>query len=455
MTRETGPHRPCVVLVGPPGAGKSTIGRKLARELGADLVDTDAVIESETGRTIPEIFAADGEPEFRRIEEDVVRRAVEAGDGIVSLGGGAILSSATRALLRERTVVYLEISVAEGLRRTGAATHRPLLAGADPSAKYRELMQIRRPLYREVASVRVRTDGRSPGRVVRNILARLGLEPVEQVITPPRPAGTSEATAARRARRRRRGGRSRNGSKTAPQAISPTAPQPTPDTASTENPDPAESGASRTGATAAGDGTNSRRSRRSRRGGRRRAKSQRPATTPESTESQSGPAAAQPNTEASAPRRRGATRASSGAPQQSRTPPSRTGTRTTPPLRSPAATTGEAARTNAAQPRTTGPRRSRAARRPAGPPTSRSVPDPGAPDTHSGTPPRATPPDAHHGAPADEHNRTSPGLATTVLPGSVPDTAGGQHNSDDLPARSRWARSSSTLRAQQESEQTA
>ncbi|GAB0104895.1 hypothetical protein JMUB6875_38720 [Nocardia sp. JMUB6875] len=202
---------PNLVLVGPPGAGKSTIGRKLARELGVELYDTDAGIEERTGRTIPEIFAADGEPEFRRIEEEVVRDAVLAGHGVVSLGGGSVLSAATRALLRGRTVVYLEISVGEGLRRTGASTNRPLLNDADPAKKYRELMKIRRPLYREVATVRVRTDGRSPGRVVRMVLAKLGLEPVARPAdsateTPTVEPGISSSRSRAR-RKRRRGGR--------------------------------------------------------------------------------------------------------------------------------------------------------------------------------------------------------------------------------------------------------
>ncbi|BDT98918.1 shikimate kinase [Nocardia sputorum] len=207
MIVQTDPRAPRVVLVGPPGAGKSTIGRKLARELGVELYDTDAGIERETGRTIPEIFAEDGEPEFRRIEERVVRRAVLAERGVVSLGGGAVLSAKTRALLHGRTVVYLEISVAEGLRRTGASTQRPLLNDADPGAKYRELMRTRRPLYREVATVRVRTDGRSPGRVVRMIMTKLGMEPVEHAeadLPPPSgiPQGSSRSRARRRARAR-------------------------------------------------------------------------------------------------------------------------------------------------------------------------------------------------------------------------------------------------------------
>jgi shikimate kinase len=162
-----------VVLIGPPGSGKSTIGRRLARELGVELYDTDQGIEREAGRSIPEIFATGGEAEFREIEERVVRRAILAERGVVSLGGGAVLSRATRNLLRTRTVVYLEISVGEGLKRTGNSQARPLLNGPDPAAKYRELMRTRRPLYREVATIRVRTDGRSPARVVQSILSKL------------------------------------------------------------------------------------------------------------------------------------------------------------------------------------------------------------------------------------------------------------------------------------------
>lgn len=173
MIVQADPKSPRVVLVGPPGAGKSTIGKRLAKELGVDLYDTDQAIERETGRTIPEIFAEDGEPGFRRIEERIVRRAILAERGVVSLGGGAVLSRETRVLLRHRTVVYLEISIGEGLRRTGASKNRPLLSGPDPAAKYRELMRRRRALYREVATIRVRTDGRSPTRVVQMIVAKL------------------------------------------------------------------------------------------------------------------------------------------------------------------------------------------------------------------------------------------------------------------------------------------
>ena len=156
-----------------PGSGKSTIGRRLAKALEVPLLDTDAEIVETTGRSIADIFANDGEQEFRRIEEDVVRAALAEHDGIVSLGGGAITTPGVRDALAGHTVVYLEISAAEGVRRTGGSTVRPLLAGGDPAEKYRALMAQRVPLYREVATMRVNTNRRNPGAVVRYIVRRL------------------------------------------------------------------------------------------------------------------------------------------------------------------------------------------------------------------------------------------------------------------------------------------
>lgn len=164
---------PKAVLVGLPGSGKSTIGRRLARALGVEMLDTDAAIEQKTGRIIADIFATDGEAEFRRIEEQVVRQALDEHDGVLSLGGGAITTAGVRDALAGHTVVFLEISATEGVRRTGGNTIRPLLAGPDRAEKFRALMTQRIPLYRRVATLRVNTNRRNPGAVVGYIVARL------------------------------------------------------------------------------------------------------------------------------------------------------------------------------------------------------------------------------------------------------------------------------------------
>ncbi|MFS0899235.1 shikimate kinase, partial [Mycolicibacterium litorale] len=187
---------PRAVLVGLPGSGKSTIGRRLAKAMGVTLVDTDAAIEESTGRTIPDIFATDGEQEFRRIEEEVIRSALQTHDGVLSLGGGAVTSAGVREALAGHTVIYLEISAAEGVRRTSGSTNRPLLAGADRAEKYKALMDARVPLYRRVATMRVNTNRRNPGAVVRHIVSRL------ESATPTPPA--QPAPTGGRPRRRRR-----------------------------------------------------------------------------------------------------------------------------------------------------------------------------------------------------------------------------------------------------------
>jgi shikimate kinase len=164
---------PKAVLVGLPGSGKTTIGRRLSKALGVSLLDTDVAIEERTGRSIADIFATDGEREFRRIEEEVVRAALAGHDGVVSLGGGAITSPGVCEALAGHTVIYLEISAREGVRRTGGNTVRPLLAGPDRAEKFRDLMAQRIPLYRRVATIRIDTNRRNPGAVVRQIVSRL------------------------------------------------------------------------------------------------------------------------------------------------------------------------------------------------------------------------------------------------------------------------------------------
>ncbi len=188
---------PKAVLIGMPGSGKSTIGRRLAKALDVAMVDTDAVIEETTGRTIPDIFVNDGEKEFRRIEEEVVREALQSHDGVLSLGGGAITSPGVREALSGHTVVYLEISATEGVRRTGGTTVRPLLAGGDRGERFRELMAVRAPIYRRAATIRVNTNRRNPGAVVRYIVSRL--ENPRAGDAPPKPSRKRRRPSWRRA----------------------------------------------------------------------------------------------------------------------------------------------------------------------------------------------------------------------------------------------------------------
>lgn len=161
--------QPMVVLVGPPGAGKSTIGRRLARALSLPLVDSDQLIEEAEAKTCGEVFSELGEPAFRELEAEHVARALMTG-GVVSLGGGAVLTESTRELLANHTVVWIDVSPEEGVRRTVAENTRPVLAAADPEAHYRNLLDVRAPLYRGVADHRVRTDQRSPQQSVADIL---------------------------------------------------------------------------------------------------------------------------------------------------------------------------------------------------------------------------------------------------------------------------------------------
>lgn len=176
--------------MGLPGAGKSTIGRRLAKALDVEFLDTDAAIEARTGRTIADIFATDGEPEFRRIEEEVIREALAEHPGVLSLGGGAVTTPGVRDALAGHPVVFLEISAAEGIRRTGGSTVRPLLAGPGRAEKYRELMSQRVPLYRRLATIRVNTNRRNPGAVVRYIVSRLEAGATTGRTTPPPAAPT-------------------------------------------------------------------------------------------------------------------------------------------------------------------------------------------------------------------------------------------------------------------------
>ncbi len=162
-----------VVLVGPPGSGKSTVGAALAELLGLPLHDTDAAIEDGQGRTISDIFIEDGEPVFRALERAEVARALAEDDGVLALGGGAPVDPGTEQLLVGQTVVFLDVGIADASRRVGFDQSRPLLA-VNPRASWVRLMNERRPVYERVATFRVDTAGRAPGEVAAEVAGLLG-----------------------------------------------------------------------------------------------------------------------------------------------------------------------------------------------------------------------------------------------------------------------------------------
>ncbi|MFE1874572.1 MULTISPECIES: shikimate kinase [unclassified Streptomyces] len=168
---------PLVVLVGPMGSGKSTVGALLAERLGVPYRDTDADIVLAQGREISDIFVDEGEPYFRELERQAVAAAVAGHTGVLALGGGAVLDEGTRGLLAGLPVAYLSMDVEEAVRRVGLGAARPLLA-VNPRRQWRELMDARRPLYTEVARVVVATDDRTPEEVAQAVLDALELKDV-------------------------------------------------------------------------------------------------------------------------------------------------------------------------------------------------------------------------------------------------------------------------------------
>jgi shikimate kinase len=163
---------PVVVLVGPPGSGKSTIAALLAQRLGVPHRDTDTDIEAGAGKPISDIFVDEGEPHFRKLERSAIAAALEGDGEVLSLGGGAILDAATRADLAGHTVVFLDVSLGEAAKRVGLSVARPLLLG-NVRTQLRNLMEARRPLYGEVAKQTVLTDGKTPDQIADEILEQL------------------------------------------------------------------------------------------------------------------------------------------------------------------------------------------------------------------------------------------------------------------------------------------
>ncbi|WBB82624.1 shikimate kinase [Micromonospora sp. WMMC264] len=164
--------RPICVLVGAPGAGKTTVGTALAEALGVDFRDTDADIENLAGKPIPEIFVVEGEEHFRTLERAAVAAALASHAGVLAIGGGAVLAEENRAALIGHTVVHLSVELPDAVKRVGLGAGRPLLA-LNPRATLKHLMDQRRPLYAEVATATVVTDGRTPEELAAEIAALL------------------------------------------------------------------------------------------------------------------------------------------------------------------------------------------------------------------------------------------------------------------------------------------
>ena len=163
-----------LILVGPMGAGKSTIGRLLAKELHLPFKDSDKEIVVRTGADIPWIFDVEGEQGFREREQAVIADLCREDGLVLATGGGAVLRQENREALRAGgRVIYLHASVEQQLERTARDRNRPLLRTADPGRVLRDLLAIRDPLYREIADVVIDTDQRPPRMVVQEILSRL------------------------------------------------------------------------------------------------------------------------------------------------------------------------------------------------------------------------------------------------------------------------------------------
>ena len=164
---------PTLVIVGPPGAGKTTVATLLAERLGVDVRDTDADVEAAAGMTVPDIFVEKGESTFRELEEEAVAKALVEHDGVLALGGGAVLNERTREALRPHRVLYLEVGLASAVRRVGLGVGRPLLLG-NVRSTLKRLLDERAPLYRDVADITINTDDVDAVAVVDRVIDELG-----------------------------------------------------------------------------------------------------------------------------------------------------------------------------------------------------------------------------------------------------------------------------------------
>lgn len=165
----TGPR---AILIGTMGAGKTTVGRLLADQLGVGFLDSDQIVEDRVGKSVQDVFVDDGEATFRRMERDAVAGALATHDGVLSLGGGAVLDPATQALLAGRPVVFLRVGLADAVKRVGLGAGRPLLLG-NLRSRVKQLLDERAPLYERLSRVTVDTDDRRPEEIAAEIAAAL------------------------------------------------------------------------------------------------------------------------------------------------------------------------------------------------------------------------------------------------------------------------------------------
>ncbi len=159
-----------IILIGPPGAGKSSIGKNLAKKLEQPFCDTDQLIEEQTGKSIAEIFIDSGEAQFREIERAVVLQVLQDRTGVIALGGGSVLDDDVQAKLQRMSdVVFLDVSISNAAPRVGFNRDRPLLVG-NPRQQWIALMEKRRPIYEKLAKITVSTDNKKVNEVVSELM---------------------------------------------------------------------------------------------------------------------------------------------------------------------------------------------------------------------------------------------------------------------------------------------
>ena len=163
-----------IILIGPPGSGKSSVGRELAILMKLPQIDTDSLIEAKVGKRISDIFLEDGEFKFREIEREVVLQSLNLQNAVISLGGGSVLDSEVAERLRnESNVIYLEVSISNAAPRVGFNTDRPLLV-ANPRQQWLKLMEARKSIYEELGSKQISTDNRKPKEIAKELMELIG-----------------------------------------------------------------------------------------------------------------------------------------------------------------------------------------------------------------------------------------------------------------------------------------